>query len=85
MPARGPMLIPVDRAEPRWAYRAGRLGPSGHKPTSNRAMKALDESGDDGEPKRLFKLRHPWAVFGGALRSGTFVGYLQFCLEESGF
>ncbi|MEO7037230.1 MAG: OmpA family protein [Polyangiaceae bacterium] len=51
----------------------------------DKAMAELRDSHDDSEPLRLFKLRHPWAVFGGALRGTTFVGYLQFCLEESGF
>ena len=50
-----------------------------------RLMRDLSTSQDRSEPIRIFKLRHPWAVFGGALRNGTFVGYLQFCLEESGF
>ena len=48
-------------------------------------MKQLPQSRDEHEKVRILKLRHPWSVFGGAPRNGTFVGYLQYCLEESGF
>jgi hypothetical protein len=48
-------------------------------------VRQLNFSGDTTEPNRVLKARHPWAPRGGALRRGSFVGYLQFCLEESGF
>jgi len=48
-------------------------------------MKQLRQSKDKDEQVRILKLRHPWSVFGGVERNGTFVGYLQYCLEESGF
>ena len=48
-------------------------------------VNALNKSESKEEPKRVLKIRHPWAVVGGAARNGSFVGYLQFCLEQSGF
>jgi hypothetical protein len=37
----------------------------------------------DAEPSRILKLRHPWSCFGGT--GPPFKGYLQMCLEKSGF
>jgi hypothetical protein len=51
----------------------------------NNLMRRLVDSEVKGEEDRLARLRHPWSVMGGELRNGTFVGYLQFCLEQSGF
>ena len=37
------------------------------------------------EKSRIPRLRHPWSVMGGQWRNGQFVGYLQWCLENSDF
>jgi hypothetical protein len=38
-----------------------------------------------GEPNRIGSIRHEWTVFGGMDVGGSYKGYFQRCLEESGF
>ncbi len=45
----------------------------------------VDSQPNTGEPKRSFRHRHSWSVFGGVRKNGVFVGYFQMCLEQSGF
>jgi len=38
-----------------------------------------------GEPNRIGSIRHEWTVFGGMEVGGSYIGYFQRCLENSGF
>jgi hypothetical protein len=44
-----------------------------------------NDDGHHGEPNRIGSIRHEWTVFGGMDVGGSYMGFFERCLRESGF